>query len=178
QDVTVWYESGISSFIKRLDFLCSKYKTGSLDSIDESSNPFASYGEEGITIDKPGVDAKIDSTLCEWYNAPCIPPPKGARIVIGQCQSLFERYLIFAASLIIWFVAGKMYSANCISATGRFPIIAAPMPVPTILDSAKGVSNTRAMPYFSCNPNVTPKTPPFLPTSSPNTNTLSSFSIA
>ena len=47
-----------------------------------------------------------------------------------------------------------------------------------IFDSAKGVSSTRASPYFACKPKVTPKTPPFLPTSSPNTNTSLSLSIA
>src|SRR5699024_9772718 len=74
-------------------------------------------------------------------------------MVNGQCQSLFERYLILAASLIIWLVAGKMYSANCISATGLLPIIAAPIPVPTMLDSANGVDrkstrlNSSHVPY-------------------------------
>jgi hypothetical protein len=39
--------------------------------------------------------------------------------------------------------AQEMKSANCISAIGRRPIIAAPIAAPTIADSEMGVSMTR-----------------------------------
>ena len=52
------------------------------------------------------------------------------------------------------------------------PSIAAPIAVPIIFDSAKGVSITRSSPYFSCKPRVAPNTPPFRPTSSPNIKIL------
>ena len=65
-----------------------------------------------------------------------------------------------------------MKSANCISAIGLLPSIAAPIAVPIIFDSARGVSITRSSPYLLCNPLVVPKTPPFFPTSSPSINAL------
>src|ERR1700756_2092553 len=40
---------------------------------------------------------------------------------------------------------------------------------PTIPSSERLVSNTRPIPYLSCSPRVAPCTPPFGPTSSPNT---------
>ena len=57
-----------------------------------------------------------------------------------------------AASLMIWFIAGWMKSANWISATGRMPFIAAPMHAPTITLSARGESMTRCGPYLSTAP--------------------------
>src|SRR5713226_4175182 len=45
-------------------------------------------------------------------------------------------------------------------------------------DSASGVSITLASPKSFCSPSVTRKTPPSLPTSSPMTSTLGSFSSA
>ncbi|COS68514.1 Uncharacterised protein [Streptococcus pneumoniae] len=56
--------------------------------------------------------------------------------------------------------------------------MAAPIAVPTIFDSANGVSMTRSLPYLLCNPKVAPNTPPFLPTSSPRIKVFWSFSIA
>ncbi|KAI2804639.1 hypothetical protein BLOT_003626 [Blomia tropicalis] len=38
-------------------------------------------GPRGTTIFKPGQWAKNDSTLCEWYKAPCPTAPHGARMV-------------------------------------------------------------------------------------------------
>src|SRR6266545_2614125 len=83
-----------------------------------------------------------------------------------------------AASLTIWSKAGWMKSANWISATGMSPLSAAPIATPTIEDSARGVSSTRACPYLACRPSVARNTPPFLPTSSPSTHTRSSRSIS
>src|SRR5215208_1764129 len=71
-----------------------------------------------------------------------------------------------------------MKSANCISATGRIPFTERPMAEPTIRLSASGVSITLAAPNSSCNPCVTLKTPPALPTSSPSTITDSSERIS
>jgi hypothetical protein len=45
-----------------------------------------------------------------------------------------------------WLKAGKMKSANWISATGRRPLIDAPIDVPMICDSVSGVSMTRSSP--------------------------------
>src|SRR4029077_893761 len=71
-----------------------------------------------------------------------------------------------------------MKSANWISATGRRPPIAAPIEVPTIWLSVSGVSITRSSPNSAQRPSVARKTPPFLPTSSPSTMTVSSRSIS
>src|SRR6266508_1653025 len=72
-----------------------------------------------------------------------------------------------AASDTIWLKAGKMKSANWISATGRSPLTAAPMAAPAMSDSLRGVSKTRSSPNSAWSPSVTRNTPPFLPTSSP-----------
>ena len=53
-----------------------------------------------------------------------------------------------------------MKSANCISATGRIPIIAAPVQPPTIAVSESGASITRQGPNSSWKPSVTLKAPP------------------
>lgn len=50
----VYSSSGTSSRNERYNFICSKYTTGSLDLIDESNKPLASYGPEGITTLIPG----------------------------------------------------------------------------------------------------------------------------
>ena len=49
---------------------------------------------------------------------------------------------------------------NCISATGRIPISAAPIAAPTIADSEIGVSITRCSPKRFRNPSVSLKAPP------------------
>src|SRR5712671_1651166 len=53
-----------------------------------------------------------------------------------------------------------------------------PTAVPTMPHSLSGVSKQRCSPNCSCRPIVAPNTPPFLPTSSPNTTTRSSFCIS
>ena len=67
---------------------------------------------------------------------------------------------------------------NCISATGRRPICAAPAAAPTIAASEIGVSMTRDSPNRLLNPSVTLKAPPYRPTSSPRMKTRSSRSIS
>ncbi len=49
---------------------------------------------------------------------------------------------------------------NCISATGRIPIMAAPTAAPTMAVSAIGVSMTRSSPNSAMRPSVTLKAPP------------------
>src|SRR5512144_3102500 len=71
-----------------------------------------------------------------------------------------------------------MKSANSISATGRRPLRAIPIAIPTIPVSFSGVSITRSGPNFSHSPSVARKTPPFFPTSSPRTTTRGSRSIS
>src|SRR5690349_20655546 len=53
-----------------------------------------------------------------------------------------------------------------------------PTAVPTMPDSASGLSMTRSSPKSFCSPSVIRKTPPSLPTSSPMTRTFGSSSIA
>jgi hypothetical protein len=69
-------------------------------------------------------------------------------------------------------------SLNMSSATGRRPVIAAPMTAPTIACSLIGVSRTRSGPNRSKSPSVSLKTPPAAPTSSPMKTTLGSRSIS
>ena len=68
---------------------------------------------------------------------------------MGTEKAPFERKRIRAASDRIWFIAGKMKSANWISGTGRSPATAAPIETPTIIDSDSGVSRTRSPPNSS-----------------------------
>src|SRR5215213_2355676 len=58
------------------------------------------------------------------------------------------------------------------------PINAAPHAAPTIAASEIGVSITRSLPNSSINPSVTLNAPPYVPTSSPITNTVGSCSIS
>src|SRR6476619_3120618 len=71
-----------------------------------------------------------------------------------------------------------MKSANCISATVRMPMIAAPVQPPTIAVSASGASITRHGPNSSWKPSVTLNAPPYTPTSSPMTYTRLSRRIS
>src|SRR5229473_6282377 len=97
---------------------------------------------------------------------------------MGTDQSPLDLYRVRAASLTIWSKAGWMKSANWISAIGMRPLSAAPIAMPTMPDSASGISRTRASPNFAYSPSVAPKTPPLRPTSSPMTSTRSSRSIS
>ncbi|SQD94526.1 hypothetical protein FMEAI12_2620003 [Parafrankia sp. Ea1.12] len=56
--------------------------------------------------------------------------------------------------------------------------MARPMAVPTMADSASGVSMTRSSPNRACRPSVIRKTPPSLPTSSPMITTFGSAAMA
>ena len=69
-------------------------------------------------------------------------------------------------------------SLNISSATGRRPVIAAPIAAPTIACSLIGVSTTRRGPKRSNSPSVSLNTPPAAPTSSPRSTTFGSRSIS
>src|SRR5690606_874056 len=71
-----------------------------------------------------------------------------------------------------------MNPSNWISITGRYPRNARPTAVPTMPDSAGGVSMTRLAPNSSRRPSVMRNTPPSVPMSSPISTTLSSSRIA
>ena len=60
------------------------------------------------------------------------------------------------------------------STMGLKPAIAAPVPAPTITDSAMGVSRMRFGPNSASSPLVTAYAPPYSPTSSPMRKTRSS----
>ena len=105
------------------------------------SRPLASSGVDGQTHFRPGMCAKDDSGFCEWNGPPEKPPPEGSRSTIGTGVPARQR--CFAAIVTRWSQAHETKSANCISATGRMPIIAAPVAPPTIAVSESGASSTR-----------------------------------
>src|SRR6478735_10581916 len=100
------------------------------------------------------------------------------RMTTGMLTAPSWRFVILASCEVIWSNAGKTNPSNWISHTGRYPRNASPTAVPTMPDSASGVSRTRCSPKSFCNPSVIRKTPPSLPMSSPRMTTLSSSSIA
>ena len=65
-----------------------------------------------------------------------------------------------------------------ISATGRMPVIAAPIAAPTIACSEIGVSQTRRGPNSANRPTVVLNTPSAAPMSSPRQTTLGSRRIS
>src|SRR5262245_26487451 len=71
-----------------------------------------------------------------------------------------------------------MKPMNWISATGFRPCAAIPTHRPLMRSSDSGVSNTRSAPNRCCRPAVARNTPPFTPTSSPNTSTSGSSASA
>ena len=122
------------------------------------SRPFASSGVAGQTHLSPGTCANDDSGFCEWNGPPEKPPPEGSRTTIGTGVPARQR--CFAATVTSWSQAHEMKSANCISATGRMPISAAPVQPPTIAVSESGASSTRHGPNSSWKPSVTLNAPP------------------
>ncbi len=120
--------------------------------------------------------AKDDSGFCEWNGPPEKPPPEGSRSVIGTAAP--ARQCCFAAIVTRWSQAHETKSANWISATGRSPIIAAPVAPPTIAVSESGASMTRQDPNSSWKSCVTLNAPPKTPMSSPIRKTRSSWRIS
>ena len=102
--------------------------------------------------------ANEDSGFWEWNGPPENPPPDGRRSVIGT--GVPTRQCCLAAIVTRWSQAQETKSANCISATGRRPIRAAPVAPATIAVSESGASITRQSPNSSCSPCVTLKAPP------------------
>ena len=70
------------------------------------------------------------------------------------------RQRCFAATVTRWSQPHETKSANCISATGRMPMIAAPVEPPRIAVSESGASITRHGPNSSWKPSVTLNAPP------------------
>src|SRR3954447_8833329 len=155
--------------MRRYRCLCSKNSTGFGSSIAATIRPLASSGVAGHTHLSPGMCANDDSGFCEWNGPPEKPPPEGSRSTIGTGVPTRQR--CFAATVTRWSHAQETKSANCISATGRMPMIAAPVAPATIAVSESGASITRQAPNSSWKPSVTLKAPPYTPTSSPSTNT-------
>ena len=120
--------------------------------------PFASSGVAGQTHFRPGMCANDDSGFCEWNGPPEKPPPDGSRSVIGTGVPARQR--CFAATVTRWSQPHETKSANCISATGRMPMIAAPVAPPRMAVSESGASMTRHAPNSSWKPSVTLKAPP------------------
>ena len=138
--------------------MCSKKSTGFGSSIAETIRPFASSGVAGQTHFRPGMCANDDSGFCEWNGPPEKPPPDGRRSVIGTGVPARQR--CFAATVTRWSQPHETKSANCISATGRMPMIAAPVAPPRIAVSDSGASITRHAPNSSWKPSVTLNAPP------------------
>ena len=102
--------------------------------------------------------ANDDSGFCEWNGPPEKPPPEGQRTTNGTRRAGAPVLLGRDRDEVV--PAHEMKSANCISATGRMPIIAAPVQAPTIAVSASGASSTRHSPNSSWKPFVTLNAPP------------------
>ena len=98
------------------------------------------------------------SGFCEWNGPPEKPPPEGRRTTIGIGVRILK--CCFAATVTRWSHAHETKSANCISATGRIPISAAPVAPATIAVSDRGMSSTRMSPNSSWKPWVTSNAPP------------------
>ena len=116
------------------------------------------------------------SGFCEWNGPPEKPPPDGSRTTMGT--GVRARKNCFEATVTRWSHAHEMKSANCISATGRRPMSAAPVAPPTIAVSESGVSMTRHGPNSSWNPSETLNAPPYTPTSWPRMKTRGSRRIS
>ena len=133
---------------------------------------------DGETTRRPGVCAKYVSGLSWWCSTAPMCPPYGIRITIGiEIATLVPRVSL-ASCVVIWSKAGNTNPSNWISMTGRKPPMARPIAVPTMPDSASGVSSTRCSPKSRCRCSVTRNTPPSLPMSSPIRITRGSSSIA
>jgi hypothetical protein len=85
-------------------------------------------------------------------------------------------------ALAAWFTSASMPSVmksmNMISTTGLRPPMAAPTAADSSVASLIGVSRTRSGPNASSRPRVTPKLPPAMAMSSPNTTTFGSAVMA
>ena len=87
-------------------------------------------------------------------------------------------YRLFAISFATMSQHTAKKSLNMISATGRSPVIAAPIAAPRMACSLIGVSRTRAGPNSRSSPGVALNTPPASATSSPRNTTFASRRIS
>ena len=126
----------------------------------------------------PGALTNHDSIECECCAPFWVPPPAAARITMGRFTWPPNMYRAFEAWLMIWSIATIPKFRVMSSATGRRPVMAAPIATPMIAASAIGVSRTRRAPNSAISPSVARKVPPTRPTSSPRMNTRSSRAIS
>ena len=96
----------------------------------------------GTTTLRPGIIIAQFSTLWECCAPNRSPPPLPERITNGKVNWPFVMYRLFAISLATMSQQTAKKSANMISATGRSPVMAAPIAAPRIACSRdRGVAN-------------------------------------
>ena len=137
-----------------------------------------SRGLDGATTLSPGTAIAQFSTDCECCAPNRTPAPLAHRITSGNDTCPSDMYRLLAISLATRSQHTAKKSLNMISATGRRPVIAAPMAAPRIACSLIGVSRTRCGPNSSSRPTVALNTPPAAATSSPRNTTRSSRRIS
>ncbi len=140
--------------------------------------PTTSRGVEGVTTLTPGTAIAQFSTACECCAPNLRLPPLPVLMTSGIVTWPLVMYRVFAISFTTRSQHTAKKSENMISATGRSPVIAAPIAAPRIACSAMGVSITRLGPNSSRRPTVVLNTPPDPATSSPMSTTRSSRRIS
>lgn len=86
---------------------------------------------------------KTGYSACECCAAALSPAPYMVRMTTGVTALPPNMYRNLAAWLKIWSKHTPMKSMNINSATGRRPLVAAPIAAPMNADSLIGVSSTR-----------------------------------
>src|SRR5215831_6165152 len=137
-----------------------------------------SRGFDGATTFSPGTAMAQFSTDCECWAPNRSPAPLAQRTTSGSSSWPSDMYRLLAISLAIRSQHTAKKSLNMISATGRRPVMAAPMAAPRMACSLMGVSRTRCGPNSSSRPTVALNTPPAAATSSPRNTTRSSRRIS
>ena len=66
----------------------------------------ASVGQDGNATDNPGACAKYASFDSLWCSTARMPPPTGTLITRLSAISSFQRAVIRAAWVMIWFIPG------------------------------------------------------------------------
>ena len=106
--------------------LCSRKMTGLSSRIEALSSPFASAGEDGKTIFRPGTPWNHVAWICEWIAPKRPPAPTTDLITIGTLMRSSVRNQYFVAWLMRLSIERARKSPNMISSTGRIPVTAAP----------------------------------------------------
>ena len=139
------------------------------------NKPFASYGVEGITIlNLVGLQTSLLQIVNDTMHR---EHPAKWCTDCNWTSPIIIRTITNFASETIWFTAGMMKSANCISAIGRIPYIRTncyPSNCRFCKRCIKRTIFTKSIIQTVCRF----KHATFLPTSSPKTNTFSSRSIS